>query len=69
LHSLIFVTWEKYLTERFGSTFLTSYRQTIGETPANAPLPNRLYQDGILLAGVGAASELSGLSVDTLLRE
>lgn len=69
MHGLIFVTWEKYLTERFGSTFLSSYRQAIGETVANAPLASRLYHDAILLDGVGAASELSGLSVDTLLCE
>jgi hypothetical protein len=69
MHGLIFVTWEKYLTERFGSGFLSAYRGAIGEAIANAPLASRLYDDATLLAGVGAASKISGLSADTLLRE
>jgi Haem-NO-binding len=69
MHGLIFVTWEKYLTERFGSGFLSAYRGAIGEAIANAPLASRLYDDATLLTGVGAASKISGLSADTLLRE
>lgn len=69
MHGLIFVTWEKYLAERFGESFLYRYRDVIGETVANAPLASRLYDDATLLAGVGAAGKLSGLPVDTLLRE
>lgn len=69
MHGLIFVTWEKYLLERFGPTFLHTYRAAIGETVATAPLASRLYDDATLLAGVGAANNLSGLDVDTLLRE
>jgi Haem-NO-binding len=68
MHGLIFVTWEKYLTERFGQFFLYTYRQAIGETTATAPLASRLYDDATLLAGVGAASRLTGLPADTLLR-
>ncbi len=67
MHGLIFVTWEKFLTERFGSSFLIAYRKAIGETVANAPLTSRLYDDATLLAGVGAASEISGLALDSLL--
>lgn len=69
MHGLIFMTWEKYLAERFGRPFLSRYRDAIGETPANVPLANRLYDDATLVAGVSAASQLTHLSVDTLLRE
>ena len=69
MHGLIFVTWEKYLTERFGHGFLSTYRGAIGEAIANAPLASKLYDDATLLAGVGAASQLSGLSAERLLRE
>lgn len=69
MHGLIFVTWEKYLLERFGPNFLNAYRVAIGETAAMAPLASRLYDDATLLAGVGAANTLSGLDADTLLRE
>ena len=69
MHGLIFVTWEKYLTERFGSALLGAYRKEIGETPSTAPLASHLYGDDVLLAGVGAAHHLTGVAVDTLLRE
>lgn len=69
MHGLIFMTWEKYLAERFGRPFLSMYREAIGETQANLPLANRLYDDVTLVAGVQAASQLSHLSVDLLLRE
>jgi hypothetical protein len=69
MHGLIFVTWEKYLAERFGNTLLQKYRAVIGETPANSPLASRVYDDETLLAGVGAACKLTRLPADTLLRE
>ena len=69
MHGLIFVTWEKYLSERFGSRLLKEYRDTIGETAATSPLVSRIYDDATLLAGVGAACELTGLPDDTILRE
>src|SRR5579864_6713505 len=69
MHGLIFMTWEKYLAERFGHPFLSTYRAAIGETHTDLPLANRLYDDATLVAGVTAASELTGLPVDTLLRE
>ena len=69
MHGLIFVTWEKYLTERFGNALLNSYRAAIGETPATSPLANRIYDDATLLAGVGEAVRLTRLPADTLLRE
>jgi hypothetical protein len=69
MQGIIFVTWEKYLTERFGSSFLNLYRETIGETVATVPLTSRVYDDTQLLAGVRVASELTHLAVDTLLRE
>lgn len=69
MHGLIFMTWEKYLGERFGPSFLMTYRETIGETVDKLPVANRLYDDSVLLAGVGAASEQAHLPVETLLRE
>jgi Haem-NO-binding len=68
MHGLIFVTWEKFLSEQFGSSFLVRYRSTIGETMATSPLTSRVYDDATLLGGVGAACQLSGLSADLLLR-
>jgi hypothetical protein len=69
MHGLIFVTWEKYLAERFSTSFLALYREKIGETPATAPLTSRVYDDTLLLAGVATAHELTGVPVDGLLRE
>jgi hypothetical protein len=69
MHGLIFVTWEKYLAERFDSSLLNAYRKEIGETAATAPLASQVYDDATLLAGVGVACQLTHLPVDTLLRE
>lgn len=69
MQGLIFVTWEKFLSERFGSSLLHEYRNAIGETAAGAPLASRVYDDATLLAGVGAACQLTGFPADTLLRE
>jgi len=69
MHGLIFVTWEKYLAERFGSALLNNYRSTIGETAATSPLASRVYDDATLLAGVGAAAQLTRMPADTLLWE
>ncbi len=68
MHGLIFVTWEKFLFERFGSSFLTTYRAIIGETAATAPLTSRVYDDEALLVGVDAACQLTGLPAEALLR-
>ena len=69
MHGLIFVTWEKYLAERYGETFLKDYREAIGETASTSPLASRTYSDEILLASVQTACELTGVSVDTILWE
>src|SRR2546421_11121159 len=69
MHGLIFVTSEKYLAERFGSSLLNAYRKAIGETAATAPLASQVYDDATLLAGVGVACQLTHLPADTLLRE
>ena len=55
MHGLIFVTWEKYLSERFGKALLQQYRSSIQETVATAPLASRVYDDAMLLAGIQAA--------------
>lgn len=69
MHGLIFVTWEKYLCERYGETFLARYRQEIGEAAATAPLASRTYSDEKLLKGVKTACKLTGNEVDTILWE
>lgn len=69
MQGLIFVTWEKYLSERFGDTLLKEYRAAIGETAATSPLASRTYGDDVLLAGVGVASELTTMPLDVLLWE
>lgn len=69
MHGLIFVTWEKYLSERFGNALLSNYREAIGETAATSPLASRVYDDAMLLAGVGAASKLTRMPADSLLWE
>ena len=52
MHGIIFVTWEKYLAERFRGGVLFKYREAIGETPSTSPLASRVYSDETLLAGV-----------------
>lgn len=69
MHGLIFVTWEKFLAERFGTKLLHTYRSSIGETAASAPLANRLYDDATLLAGVGVVCRLTNVDADALLHE
>jgi Haem-NO-binding len=69
MQGIIFVTWEKFLAERFGISLLNTYRAAIGQTPATSPLVSKVYNDETLLAGVGAACKLTGLSADMMLRE
>jgi hypothetical protein len=68
MHGLIFVTWEKFLAEQFGSPLLESYREMIGETAATAPLANRVYNDDDLLHGVSIASQITRVPVNKLMR-
>ena len=69
MHGLIFVTWEKYLSERFGNALFREYRAAIGETAATSPLASRAYSDEVLLAGIKIACELTAVPQDTLLWE
>lgn len=69
MHGLVFVTWEKYLAERFGGAMMVEYRRAIGEEIGETPLVSRVYDDEQLLAGVAAASRLTRTDVDTLLYE
>jgi hypothetical protein len=69
MHGIIFVTWEKYLAHRFGNSVLQAYRNAIGETVATSPLTSRVYDDTMLLAGVGAANHITAVPTDQLLRE
>ncbi|MGH2508031.1 MAG: heme NO-binding domain-containing protein [Ktedonobacteraceae bacterium] len=69
MHGLIFVTWEKYLLERFQWDMVEEYRRQLEINAANTPLAIRTYPDELLLAGVGAAHKITSVPVDTLLRE
>ncbi len=71
MHGLIFVTWEKYLSERFGEAVLSKYRAAqSGRAVSQAPLlASQIYDDATLVAGVGLASQLTGLPAEVLLRE
>src|SRR5437899_1892893 len=69
MHGLVFVTWEKYLLERFSGSALADYRRQLGLTATNSPLAVRTYPDELLLAGVGKAHEITHVSVNTLLKE
>ncbi len=69
MHGLIFVTWEKYLRDRFGDELLDRYRTALGETAASSPLASRIYDDAALLSGVGTANKLTSMPVDSLLWE
>ena len=69
MHGLIFATWERFLGERYGEVVLGVYRDTVEGTEASIPLATRIYQDEILLAGVAAASTMTGIAVNVILRE
>lgn len=69
MHGLIFVTWEKYLQERFAGNVLSEYRERLGLNATNSPLAVRTYDDALLLKGVGTAHEITRVPVDTLLQE
>ena len=69
MHGLVFVTWEKYLLERFQEATLERYRKAINETPSTAPLVSRTYDDKLLLAGVEAAHRVTGIPTEQLLYE
>lgn len=66
---LIFLTWEKYLTERFGNALLRKYRAQMGETAAAALVASRYYDDALMEKGVGIVSQLTHIPADMLLRE
>jgi hypothetical protein len=68
MHGLIFVTWERYLSEQFGPQFLHIYRATLGKTGDQRPLVSRVYDDAALLQGVAVAATLTRTSTDALLR-
>jgi len=69
MKGIIFVVWEKYLDERFGSKFLHSYRDAIGESDTNLPLTGRTYPDAMLVQGLKTASRMTSLTEDRLMVE
>lgn len=66
---LIFLTWEKYLAERFGEPLVQRYRGAMGEAAAMALVAGRYYDDALLVKGVETASQLAQIPMDVLLRE
>ena len=62
MHGLIFVTWEKYLAERFGSSLLNDYRHAIGEVRSRAVFGNspRRQEDWKVLRDTGDLGEGAG---------
>ncbi len=69
MHGLLFVTWEKYIAERFGQPIFQIYRDSIGETATTAPIASRMYSDETFIAGVQALCGLTGMTPNTVFRE
>lgn len=69
MKGIILVVWEKYLNERFGSKFIDTYREHLGETRDRLPISGRTYPDELLVKGVQTASQLSFMSEDRLMVE
>jgi len=69
MQGLIFVTWEKYLSERFSGSVLKEYRDKLGKALPTVLLASRVYDDNILLTGVATASQITSVPVEMLLRE
>ncbi|HEU5347860.1 MAG TPA: heme NO-binding domain-containing protein [Ktedonobacterales bacterium] len=69
MHGLVFVTWEKYLGDRFGDDLLYRYRTNMSKLPYDVPLANRVYDDSLLLAGITEASRLTNMASGVLLYE
>ncbi len=69
MHGLLFVTWERYVTERFGHPIFEVYRESMGETTEITPLANRVYSDETFVARVRSLCELIGADPNTIFRE
>lgn len=69
MHGLAFVTWEKYLQDRFEGSVLSKYREQMGLTTVNSHLAVRTYPDEHFLKGIATAHEITGIATDTLLQE
>ncbi len=69
MKGIIFVVWEKYLNDRFGSDFVDTYRKSIGETRDQLPITGRTYPDVQLIQGLHSASQISSLTEDRLMFE
>ena len=69
MKGVIFVVWEKYLNERFGSKFIKDYRRTIGEPESDLPVTGRTYPDALLVQGLKTASNMTFITEDRLMFE
>lgn len=69
MKGIIFVVWEKYLRDRFGTDYLDRYRKDLGETPENLPVTGKTYPDELLVQGLKLASKQTLYSEDRLMVE
>ncbi|MEO8955956.1 MAG: heme NO-binding domain-containing protein [Ktedonobacteraceae bacterium] len=69
MHGLIFVTWEKYLSERVSGAALRKYKDALEGKIAPTLLASRVYDDDLLLVAVTTASRITAISPETLLHE
>ncbi len=69
MHGSIFVTFERYLTERFTPDVLLAYREAMVDEHARYPFTNRVYADADLLSGINAVSHATKIAEDQLWRE
>lgn len=69
MKGIIFVVWEKYLTDRFGTDFIDTYRKNIDEPIDQLPVSGRTYPDALLVKGLQTASKITFFSEDRLMFE
>jgi hypothetical protein len=69
MKGIIIVVWEKYLTDRFGTDFINTYRKNIDEPADQLPVAGKTYPDAFLVKGLSTASALSFFPEDRLMFE
>ena len=69
MKGIIFVVWEKYLTDRFGTDFIETYRKNVDEPPDQLPVSGKTYPDALLVKGLNMASQLTFFPEDRLMFE
>jgi hypothetical protein len=69
MQGLILVTWEKFLTDRFGDAFVALYRKAIKQAPSDTPLVSRTYTDEVLQTAIIVAVKLAKIDIQHILYE